>query len=506
MTSGNVLYFVTTPEDNGHYHGAMPFRDLPSKSSKRNNVSRHALNAPCDSAHPFSAERSNTTNAVCKRGDVVRFPELRAKQSIVGIVSLLLLVCALVGCQAVGKSSTSNPGVTGSMVVASSSLDFGTVQVGSSKTMTETVTNESSTTVNITGASVSGSGFQLSGITTPVSLAPGQTLTISVVFSPKATGKPTGTVSLTTDLSSASNMTFSVSGNAVSAGQLAVNPANMNFGNVPVGSSLQLSATLTNNGGTSVSISQAAVNGAGFTRGNLSLPVNVAAAQSVVISVTFTPSTSGASSGTLTVTSNSTNPTLTVNLSGSGSSPGQLAVAPPSINFGSVVVGSSQSQSATLSATGSSVTVASVGGTTSEFSVTGINFPVTIPAGQSVSFTEKFTPQASGAASSTLSFGSNATNSPAVQALSGSGTPAPQHSVDLSWNASTSAVVGYNVYRGTQSGGPYSRVNSVLNAGTSFSDGTVLGGQTYFYVVTAVDGSNVESGFSNQVQAAIPFP
>jgi hypothetical protein len=57
MTSGNVLYFVTTPEDNGHYHGGMPFRDLPSESSKRNNVSRHTLNAPCDSAHPFSAER-----------------------------------------------------------------------------------------------------------------------------------------------------------------------------------------------------------------------------------------------------------------------------------------------------------------------------------------------------------------------------------------------------------------------------------------------------------------
>jgi fibronectin type 3 domain-containing protein len=78
--------------------------------------------------------------------------------------------------------------------------------------------------------------------------------------------------------------------------------------------------------------------------------------------------------------------------------------------------------------------------------------------------------------------------------------------VDLSWNASASAVVGYNVYRGSQSGGPYTQINSALNATTTYTDATVLGGQTYFYVVTAVDGNNVESTFSNQVQAVVPSP
>jgi fibronectin type 3 domain-containing protein len=41
---------------------------------------------------------------------------------------------------------------------------------------------------------------------------------------------------------------------------------------------------------------------------------------------------------------------------------------------------------------------------------------------------------------------------------------------------------------------------------TSFTDSTVQGGSTYFYVVTAVDGNSVESSFSNEAQAVIPTP
>jgi Fibronectin type 3 domain-containing protein len=89
--------------------------------------------------------------------------------------------------------------------------------------------------------------------------------------------------------------------------------------------------------------------------------------------------------------------------------------------------------------------------------------------------------------------------------MSGTGTAATQHSVDLSWNTSTGAV-GYNVYRGTVSGGPYSKINSALNATAVFVDNTVVSGQTYYYVATAVDGSSNESGYSNQVQAVIPNP
>ena len=80
------------------------------------------------------------------------------------------------------------------------------------------------------------------------------------------------------------------------------------------------------------------------------------------------------------------------------------------------------------------------------------------------------------------------------------------HSAALTWVASTSAVVGYNVYRGTVSGGPYAKLNSSLIALSTYTDSTVGSGQTYFYVVTAVDANSVESTDSSEVSAIIPFP
>ena len=65
--------------------------------------------------------------------------------------------------------------------------------------------------------------------------------------------------------------------------------------------------------------------------------------------------------------------------------------------------------------------------------------------------------------------------------------------------------MGYNLYRGTVSGGPYAQVAS-RTAGSAYTDSTVAAGQTYFYVVTSVDGSGTESVYSNQAQAVVPTP
>lgn len=86
------------------------------------------------------------------------------------------------------------------------------------------------------------------------------------------------------------------------------------------------------------------------------------------------------------------------------------------------------------------------------------------------------------------------------------GTTPTTHSVTLNWNASTSAVVGYNIYRATQSGGPYTKVNSSLVRATNYTDTTVQAGCTYFYAVTASDGQGHESEFSNKIQAMVPSP
>jgi len=190
---------------------------------------------------------------------------------------------------------------------------------------------------------------------------------------------------------------------------------------------------------------------------------------------------------------------------GNGTSPSQVSVSPATVNFGTVVVGTARSQTGTLSTGNASITVSSATLSSPEFALSGLSFPLTVAGGQSVSFTVAFTPKTTGAAAGNLSFVSDG-NTPTVVYLTGTGTAAPQHNVDLSWNASTSQVVGYNVYRGTQAGGPYIVINSVLNASTNFGDNNVQAGHTYFYVVTAVDGRNNESNLSKEVQAAIPTP
>ena len=75
------------------------------------------------------------------------------------------------------------------------------------------------------------------------------------------------------------------------------------------------------------------------------------------------------------------------------------------------------------------------------------------------------------------------------------------HSVTLNWT--DSSPVTFNVYRGQVSGGPYSAIATALT-NTNYVDATVVSGQTYYYVVTAVNSSGLESTYSNQVQAVIP--
>ncbi|MGA7295758.1 MAG: hypothetical protein WBW85_24740, partial [Terriglobales bacterium] len=151
------------------------------------------------------------------------------------------------------------------------------------------------------------------------------------------------------------------------------------------------------------------------------------------------------------------------------------------------------------------VTITAASSNNSEFALSGISLPVTLASGHSTAFTVTFTPQAAGATSASLSFASNASNSPTVQSMTGTGVAAAQHSVDLSWD-STADAVGYNVYRSTVSGGPYTMINSSLDGTTTYTDSTVVSGQTYYYVATSVNSQSQESSYSNQTEAVIPNP
>jgi hypothetical protein len=406
-----------------------------------------------------------------------------------------------VSLQAQGSGSSS-----GQLTSNPSSMSFGNVSAGTSKSWAGTLANSATYAVTLSQAQVTGTGFKVGGLSLPLTLNPGQSASYTITFAPQSSGTFSGNLAI---ISNAPNAALNVplSGTGIVGGQIAATPSSLSFGSVAIGSSKILSETLSNSGTAALTISQVSPSGPGFSFGGINPPVTLSPGQNFTFTVTYKPTSSGTANGALSVASNATNSSLSVPLSGSGGTvaAGQLSVSPSSINFGSVTTGSSQSQTASLTATNGSVSISSGSITGTEFSVSGISFPVTLASGQSASFKVTFKPQSSGATSATLAFASNASNGSVSELLSGSGTTAVQHSVALNWNASTSgSVVGYNVYRSGQSGGPYAKINSTIIPSTTDTDGNVQSGSTYYYVVTAVDSSGRESIFSNQVQAVVP--
>jgi len=80
--------------------------------------------------------------------------------------------------------------------------------------------------------------------------------------------------------------------------------------------------------------------------------------------------------------------------------------------------------------------------------------------------------------------------------------PSSSSTATLTWNADTSTnLAGYKVYLGTASG-VYNSSFSVGNV-TSYTVPNLTVGNTYFFAVTAYNGSGIESGFSNEVSKSV---
>jgi hypothetical protein len=287
--------------------------------------------------------------------------------------------------------------------------------------------------------------------------------------------------------------------------QLICNVAALQVGEVVVGQASSKLVTITNRGRTGLTVLSAASSAAEFGLNGLDLPLSVAGGASYTFSITFAPEKSGHVDGSISIVSEAPKRTLTIRLSGTGRATGQLEVTPAAIDFGDAKVGLPATDKGQLTARGASVTVSSARISSEEFRLGGLSLPFTIPAGHSVPFTITFVPKDSRNLSAILSFASDAKNSPTEQDVTVRVVNPVQHKVQLSWKASTSKhLAGYNVYRGTRSGGPYKKINDALDSSTKYTDLHVVAGYKYYYVATAVNLKGRESKHSKQVEATIP--
>jgi len=159
----------------------------------------------------------------------------------------------------------------------------------------------------------------------------------------------------------------------------------------------------------------------------------------------------------------------------------------------------------------STITTAISGGFNSAVTLTASG----VPNGTVVSFSPNPIPApGNGTSVMTITVGMNTLQGTYPIVITGSGGGVQQSvtltltvtaNVMLSWDASNSqGVIGYNVYRGTATGGPYTKINQNLVSTTNYIDGLVQDGYTYYYVTTAVNQQQQESGYSNEASASVP--
>jgi fibronectin type 3 domain-containing protein len=184
-----------------------------------------------------------------------------------------------------------------------------------------------------------------------------------------------------------------------------------------------------------------------------------------------------------------------------------LSATPSSLGFGSQALNTPATQTIKITNTGNialAITQDTLVG--SGFSA-GVTTPINLNPAQSVNVPVVFNPGSAGTVNGSLTLVSNGTTVLSVP-LTGTGVAPLSHSVDVAWDPSSSSTLqGYNVYRSTVSGGPYTKLSSTLATSTLLlTDTTPVSGKQYFYVVTAVDTSGAESSASAQVGVTIPVP
>jgi hypothetical protein len=390
-------------------------------------------------------------------------------------------------------------------------LSFGSVTVSTGASLALTLTSSGTAPVTISAPTVSGTGYTISASSLPLTLSPGQTTTLQVIFDPTVAGTATGSLAINSNATSGPiRVALSGTGTAPLSPQLTASATLLNFGNVTVNAGATLPLILTSSGTAAVSITATAVSGIGYTVSGAAFPLTLNPGQTATLQIAFDPTIAGAATGSLAINSNATSGTIHVALSGTGTAPlsPQLTVGPTSLAFGDVTLNTTSSMQVTLSSSGTApvtVSAATLSGT--GFAASGATFPVTINPGQAVTIQVKFDPTVAGAESGQLAVTSNsANNGTALVQITGNGV-AVQHSIDLTWNApttSTDPVAGYNIYRSINGGTTFSRLNGSVETTLAYTDAAVQSGTTYTYVVKSVDASGQESGPSNQISLPVP--
>lgn len=251
-----------------------------------------------------------------------------------------------------------------------------------------------------------------------------------------------------------------------------LSPTSLTFGSQPVGTtSAPQTVTLSSNGTAPLHITSI------LTSGDFAEPDNcgkgVAAGSTCTLNVTFTPTTSGTHTGTLTISDNAVGSPQTVGLTGTATTGGPVVtLSTTSLSFGNQPLGATSGpQNFTLTNTGNfplSITGVAITGTNpGDFAQTN-DCGTTVAVGASCRFSITFAPTASGSRSATINVNDNSSGSPQHVSLAGTGI-GPM----VTLNPTSLSFGNQNV--GTTSGGKNIQLKNTGNATLTMSTIAITG-------------------------------
>ena len=346
-----------------------------------------------------------------------------------GTRSAQLLVETTNGINA-SVSLTGN-GVAPDLAVSPTSITYGQVETGTSQVQTVTVTNPTTVPVDLTNLSLQGTNaadFAITGGTTGT-IAAGGSQAVDVSFAPGATGSLTaqlvvegegGDVTRVVDLSGTGT-----------APQLSLSATSIAYGDVKTGATVTGSVDVSNLGDADLALTDLSISGTNASDFALAETETgtLAADATQSVEVTFTPSAAGTRSAQLSITTDETDLSATVDLTGTGVAP-DLTASTSALDFGTIEAGTSASQTVTLTnptVVGVDLTGFTLQGTDpGAFAITSGGATGTLSGGSDRIVEVSFQPSANGTFSAQL----------VVEAEGGSLT----RTIDLSGTAESSAL------------------------------------------------------------------
>jgi hypothetical protein len=316
----------------------------------------------------------------------------------------------------------SGNGVVPDIAVTPQSVGFGNVLIGQEAAEPVTVQNVGTADLRVSsigfapGASAAITLRSLPSL--PLVLPPGGSAGFEVVYQPAAVGADAASLEIASDDPDMPLTTVPVAGNGVSPA-LVIQPVSLDFGNVTVGQVQDLTFTITNSGGSDLTVNGVAL-GAG-TSADFTLPsppatpVTLGSGDMLTVTVRYAPAGAGAGAGTVEIDTSAGGGQVT--LSGSGVAP-EIDVAPAAVDFGNVRVGQSPSMMVTIRNVGSltlNVSGIALGGAAPEIALSGVPaLPAALPPGGSIAVTVAYAPLAAGSDADTLTITSDDADEPAV--------------------------------------------------------------------------------------------